>query len=177
MGKHEQRTAIVIIDIINDFNFSSGDKLLKQTKTILPNLIRLKQDARKNNIPIIYVNDHYGSWDSDYKLICNQCRNEKNKEIIEKMTPDESDYFLIKPKLSGFFHTGLASLLRELQVTHVTLAGIAGNICVLFTANDAHMREFSVNVPRNCIASNSEDENEQALNLMEVVLSANTKEF
>ncbi|WP_186576835.1 isochorismatase family cysteine hydrolase [Aquibacillus kalidii] len=170
-------TALIIIDIINDFNFYSGDKLLHHTKSILPNLIQLKQYAKQNQIPVIYVNDHYGSWESNFKNICDHCRNEKNQEIIDKMVPTEGDFFLIKPKLSAFFHTGLASLLRELHVTHVILSGIAGNICVLFTANDAHMRDFTVSVPKNCIASNEEYLNEQALELMKNVLSTNIDEI
>lgn len=172
MKKSKEHTAVVFIDIINDFNFEDGEKLLSNTKEILPNLKKLKQYALKNKFSVIYVNDHYGVWQTSFQKISALCKNHHNEDIINEMLPEEEDYFLIKPKHSGFFQTALASLLRELNATHVIFAGIAGNICVLFTANDAHMREFSIHVPKNCIASNEVHENEQALNLMKIVLSA-----
>jgi nicotinamidase-related amidase len=52
------------------------------------------------------------------------------------------------------------------------IAGFAGNICVLFTANDAHMREYKIVVPSDCIASNTSKENDWALMQMATVLKA-----
>ncbi|MDC3415246.1 cysteine hydrolase [Aquibacillus sp. 3ASR75-11] len=173
MKHSSENTALILIDILNDFQFSNGEKLLKHTKEILPNILKLKAYAKKNNLPIIYVNDHYGTWKADIDKIATHCRNEKNANILDQVLPTTNDYFLMKPKLSGFYQTALPSLLRELKVTHIILAGVAGNICVLFTANDAHMRDFSVSVPKNCVASTETHENEQALNLMKIVLSAN----
>lgn len=166
-------TAVVIVDIMNTFDFPGGDGLLENTKDILPNLLKLKKEAKENDIPVIYVNDHYGIWQSNFQKVADYCRNEKNKEIIDKMLPTEDDYFLIKPKHSGFYQTALPSLLDELNAEHIIFAGVAGNICVLFTANDAYMREYSISVPENCTASNEEEENKRALNVMKVNLKAN----
>ncbi|SDK23843.1 isochorismatase family cysteine hydrolase [Sediminibacillus albus] len=174
MKSANQNTAVVIIDIINTFDFPGGDELLKNTKKILPDLLKLRDNAKKNDIPIIYVNDHYGIWQSDFTKVGEYCRNEKNKEIIDQMMPDADDYFLIKPKHSGFYGTALESLLNELGVNHIIFAGIAGDICVLFTANDAHMREYDISVPKNCTASNEQQQNDRALKLMEDKLSAST---
>ncbi|MCY7801764.1 cysteine hydrolase family protein, partial [Bacillus haynesii] len=86
---------------------------------------------------------------------------------------NNSDYFLIKPKHSAFYGTALETLLHELHVDHLIITGVAGNICVLFTANDAYMREYDITIPRDCIASNNEKDNEYALTMMENVLFAN----
>ncbi|WP_026772095.1 MULTISPECIES: cysteine hydrolase family protein [Sediminibacillus] len=164
--------AVVIVDIINDFDFPEGPQLLENTKKILPNLKKLKEFAYQQSIPIIYVNDHYGIWQSDFQKVSDYCRNEQNKQIIDQMQPASDDYFLIKPKHSGFYGTALESLLKELNVNHIIIAGIAGDFCVLFTANDAHMREYSISVPKNCIASNEEQQNDRALALMAEKLGA-----
>ncbi|PWU70107.1 cysteine hydrolase family protein [Gracilibacillus dipsosauri] len=167
-------SAVLIIDLINDFHFSEGDLLLNETKRILPNIKRLKQYAKKHSLPIIYVNDHYDTWETDYKKIADKCKSETNQDIIAEGLPSKEDYFLIKPKLSGFFRTTLPSLLEQLGIKHLIIAGIAGNICVLFTANDAHMRGYTLHVPENCIASNTRIHNEEAIRLMVKVMKAKT---
>ncbi|WP_163540047.1 isochorismatase family cysteine hydrolase [Gracilibacillus sp. YIM 98692] len=168
------KTAILIIDIINNFQFQEGYLLLNETKKILNPLIELKTYAKRNHIPVIYVNDHYQTWETDFKKICDACLNQQNQEIIDKLAPTSYDYFLIKPQLSGFFRTPLSSLLKELDVTQLIITGIAGNICVLFTANDAHMRGYDLYIPKNCIASNSPHQNKEALKLMEKIFKAKT---
>jgi nicotinamidase-related amidase len=65
-------------------------------------------------------------------------------------------------------------LLRYLGVKAVVLAGIAGKNCVLFTANDASMRDLHLAVPCDCVASNTEEENRVALEQMRTVLKAET---
>ncbi len=87
----------------------------------------------------------------------------KGREIVEILRPGEDDYFVLKPKHSAFFSTTLDVLLDYLRVETVILTGIAANICVLFTANDAYMRDFHVVVPRDCVASNTEEVNRHAL--------------
>lgn len=171
------RMAILFIDIINDFDFDGGDLLLHNTKEIVPHLIQLKKYAKENNIPFIYINDHYGLWQADYKKIIAHCTNIKSKPIIEPLAPDENDYFLIKPQHSAFFQTPLQSLLMDLKTEHLLLAGIAGDICMLFTAKDAHMHKYSIHVPKNCIASEKNKMNDYALYLMESVMGANISPF
>jgi nicotinamidase-related amidase len=97
------------------------------------------------------------------------------RPLVELLTPGEDDYFVLKPKHSGFFSTTLDTLLEYLRVATLILTGIAGNICVLFTANDAYMRDFRLVVPRDCVASNTEEENRHALEQMGRVLKADTR--
>ena len=168
-----KNTAVLIIDMINDFDFSEGDMLLNHTKDIIPNIKKLKNDAKENHYPIIYINDHYQTWETDYKKIVQACLTSKYKDIIEQGIPGEGDYFLMKPQMSGFFRTPLRSLLEELRIEHLILAGIAGNICILFTANDAHMRGYTLHIPANCVASTTHQHNQEALLLMQKVFDAN----
>lgn len=167
-----KKTAILFIDLINDFEFQHGPSLLKECYTMLPNILRLKAYANKHNLPIIYINDHYKLWQADLNRIINQCTTDQNKAFLEQIAPTESDYFLIKPKHSAFHQTALQALLVELNVNHLIISGVAGNICVLFTANDAYMREYTLHVPSDCIASNDVEDNIYALKMMKNVLKA-----
>ena len=167
-----RKTAVLIIDMINDFDFSEGNMLLQHTREIVPNIKNLKDYAKKNHYPIIYINDHYHTWESDYKKIVEACRTNENGDIIEQGMPTDEDYFIMKPQMSGFFRTPLRSLLEELGIEHLILGGIAGNICILFTANDAHMRGYTLHIPSNCVASNTDQHNNEALLLMQKVFDA-----
>src|SRR5699024_9495607 len=167
------KTAVVFVDLINDFNFPGGDKLLKNTKEILPNIIKLKQYAMANDLPVIYVNDHYGLWQADFNKIIDHCTNKNSEETIEKIKPTADDYFLIKPQHSAFFQTPLHALLTDMDKDHLILAGIAGDICILFTAKDAYMYQMKLHIPRNCMASEEKEYNDYALNPMQSVMKAN----
>ena len=167
--------ALLLIDVINDFDFPEGDKLLRLALPVGQNIARLKQRAKDAGIPAIYVNDNFGRWRSDFKKIVNHSREQgKGKEFVELLLPDEDDYFVLKPKHSGFYSTSLSLLLTHLTATNLILTGIAGNNCVLATANDAYMRDFKVFVPRDCVVSNTDEENQHALKQMETVLKADT---
>ena len=89
---------------------------------------------------------------------------------MPRLRPTARDYFVLKPKHSGFFDTTLDTLLETLRIRRVILAGIAGNICVLFTANDAYMREYKIFAPADCIVSNTAADNDHALHQIETVL-------
>jgi nicotinamidase-related amidase len=167
--------ALLLIDVINDFDFPAGDELLRLALPAGENIARLKQRAKSAGIPAIYVNDNFGRWRSDFKKIVSHCREEgKGKEFVELLLPDEDDYFVLKPKHSGFYSTTLSLLLTHLTATNLILTGIAGNNCVLVTANDAYMRDFKLFVPADCVVSNTDEENQHALKQMETVLKADT---
>ena len=166
--------ALLLIDVINDFEFAEGEQLLHLALPVGKNIARLKQRAKEAGIPAIYVNDNFGRWQSDFKKIVDHCLEGRGKQFVEMLLPDDDDYFVLKPKHSGFYSTTLALLLTHLATKNLILTGIAGNNCVLFTANDAYMRDFKIFVPADCIVSNTEDENEHALKQMENVLKADT---
>lgn len=170
-----ENSAVVLIDFINDFQFDRGERLLQHTKEILPNVERLKSFAKENKLPVIYINDHYRLWQTDFRAIIAHCKNDRNEDVIETVKPVDDDYFFIKPKHSAFFQTPLHSLLTQLKKTHLIMAGIAGDICVLFSAKDAYMYNYTLHVPENCMASNEHQGNEYALYLMRTVMDANTE--
>ena len=170
----KSKAALLLIDVINDFDFEEGEQLLELALPVGKNIAELKKRAKAAGIPSIYVNDNFGRWQSDFKKIVAHCsRNDaKGKSFVKLLSPDDDDYFVLKPKHSGFYSTTLELLLTHLGAKNLILTGIAGNNCVLFTANDAYMRDFKVFIPEDCVVSNTEQENQHALKQMKTVLKA-----
>ena len=168
----KSNTALLLIDVINDFEFPEGEELLRLAMPVGKNVAALKKRAKAAGIPCVYVNDNFGRWQSDFKKIVAHCRTTRGSAFVELLLPDEDDYFVLKPKHSGFYSTSLHLLVTHFAAKNLILTGIAGNNCVLFTANDAYMRDFKIFVPSDCVVSNTEEENHHALKQMETVLKA-----
>ncbi|HET6896992.1 MAG TPA: isochorismatase family cysteine hydrolase, partial [Vicinamibacteria bacterium] len=98
----------------------------------------------------------------------------RGHRVARRLRPTGDDYFVLKPKHSGFFSTPLDILLRYLGVDTVVLAGFAADICILLTANDAYMRDYRVVVPRDCVASNTRAKTEFTLREVREVLKGST---
>ncbi len=173
----KSETALLLIDVINDLDFPEADGLLRYARPMARKIVRLKLRAKKAGIPVIYVNDNFGRWRSDFRQTVAHALGEKSRgrAIAALLRPEEDDYFVLKPKHSGFFSTTLQTLLRYLGSKKLILTGIAGNFCVLFTANDAYMRDYELIIPSDCTASNTAKENRQALVLMRKFLKADTR--
>jgi nicotinamidase-related amidase len=170
--------ALLLIDVINDLEFAGGEELFHYALPIAERLAALKKWAKQAGIPAVYVNDNFGKWRSDFRKLVEHCLHDevRGKPLAELLQPEEDDYFVLKPKHSGFFSTTLNLLLDYLKAQTLILTGIAGNICVLFTAHDAFMRDFHLFIPRDCIASASADVNDRALQHMQTVLEADTRQ-
>jgi nicotinamidase-related amidase len=169
--------ALLLLDVINDLEFDGGELLLQHMLPMAERLAALKKRAREAGIPTIYVNDNYGRWQSDFSRLIAHCLDSgtRGKPVVELLRPEEDDYFVLKPKHSGFYSTTLDVLLDYLRARTLILTGVAGNICVLFTANDAYMRDFHLVVPGDCVASNDPADNRHALKQMKTVLKADIR--
>ena len=171
------KTALILLDVITDFEFEDGDVLLKQTRTMAPHLARLALRARKAKLPVIYVNDNFGKWQEDFKTMSDHfMRTEaKGHKVVEMLRPGADDYYVLKPHRSAFYSTTLELLLRDLKARTLIITGITTDICVLFTANDAYMRGFDLHIPTDCVAAVRPSHTKQALEFIERVLKADTR--
>jgi len=176
MAARSKKPALLILDMLNLFDFPEAEQLLPAATKAAHHIARLKKKFIKRGHPVIYVNDHFGHWHADWKQLFAECSAEgaPGRGIALTLQPSDDDYFILKPKHSGFYLTALELLLAELKVRRLVITGIAGNLCVLFTAHDAHMREFDIVVPRDCCASNSKADNQFALRQIEKVLKLPT---
>ena len=173
----ECRVALLIIDMINAFDFDGADAMLPRALAAARAIAKLKQRARQAGVPVVYVNDNFGRWRSDFRATLAHCLREgvRGKLIAELLKPDEDDYFVLKPKHSGFQFTALDVLLEHLGAETLILTGVAGNFCVLFTAHDAYMRDYRLLVPSDCIASQTPDDDRYAIAHMHKVTKADTR--
>jgi nicotinamidase-related amidase len=165
-------TALLLIDVVNDMSFNGSETLVRQAEPMSVRLAELKRRATRAGVPVVYVNDNFGQWRSDFRRTVAHCtaRSSPGWRVSRRLRPSARDYFVLKPKHSGFYDTTLETLLANLRVRRVILAGIAGNICVLFTANDAYMRELRILAPADCIVSNTPEDNAHALRQIATVL-------
>jgi nicotinamidase-related amidase len=166
--------ALLIIDMINDLEFDGGEQMLEAAIRVADRIAALKRRAREAGVPVIYANDNFGRWRSDFRDVVEHCLSgsTRGRPLAERLHPEEQDYFVLKPKHSAFYATALETLLAHLGSQRLILTGISGDICVLFTASEAYLRDFIVHVPEDCLASMSEEENHRATRYMQRVLHA-----
>ncbi len=166
--------ALLIIDTINDLEFEGAQNLLKHALPMAKQIRNLKKKVKKAGIPVIYVNDNFGRWRSDFNTYVKHCLDDRVRgmPIAKLLQPEEDDYFVLKPKNSGFFSTTLEVLLKHLGTRLLILTGIAGNNCILFTAADAFLRDYELIIPSDCVASLDVEDNRQALEIMSKILKA-----
>jgi nicotinamidase-related amidase len=146
-------TALLVIDLISDFDFPDGDRLARVAERLAKPVARLTHRAREHGVPVIYVNDNHGRWRSDHQELLRRSvrADSKGKRVVEALAPNERDYFILKPKHSGFFATPLMTLLQHLGTRKLILTGVTTEQCILFTAMDAYVREYELLVPSDAV--------------------------
>ncbi|WP_241027292.1 cysteine hydrolase [Variovorax sp. RKNM96] len=158
-------TALLIIDMINCWDFPDAEKLLPRAAAIAPRIAALKARCRKASVPVIYANDNRGRWRSDFPALVGLSLGQggAGAAITSALQPDADDYFVLKPKHSAFFGTPLELLLQHLNARRLVVTGVASDQCVLATTMEAVMRDLAVVVPRDCVASQSVARNDTVL--------------
>lgn len=169
-----KNSALLIIDMINDLEFPGGEKVLPWAERAASSLKDFASRARRAGIPVIYVNDNFGHWRSSFADVFRHCtrKGARGRQVVRGMKPLKQDYFILKPKHSAFFATSLVPLLEDLKVDHLILAGIATNLCVLFSAYDAHMHEYRISVLSDCCGAESDADHNWALTQLDRFLGA-----
>ncbi len=172
----QSKTALLIIDMINPFTFPGADELFPAAHEAAMSICRFKQRAHQAGIPVLYINDNFGTWRHDFHTLVTHCLNEpcRGRAIAELLAPAEEDYFVLKPKHSAFYATPLELLLHSLGIRRLILTGVTGDQCILYTAADAYMRDYGLVIPGDCTASLSAQVNEQALEHMRRYFRADT---
>jgi nicotinamidase-related amidase len=171
---HHSPAVLILIDVINHFEFPDGEKVLRQALPVAPRLARLKRRAHAAGMSSIYVNDNFGQWRSDAGKLLDYCVRPEaiGKSFVEQIQPDKNDYFVLKPMHSGFYQTPLEVLLRYLNASTLVLCGLTTNSCIVCTAHDAKMRAFKLFVPPDCSAARTTKEHRQAVEHIRMMTDA-----
>jgi nicotinamidase-related amidase len=164
--KARRRVAVLAIDLFSDFRFEDGAELCARLTAVAPAIGALLRRARKAGVPVVYVNDHRGRWHDSFADIVARGSRGRGAAIARAVAPTRRDYFVLKPRRSGFLHTPLQILLASLDVERVVLAGVATDMCILATATDAQNRELEVAVPEDCCVALDDQRHRHALALL-----------
>jgi nicotinamidase-related amidase len=166
------KSALVVIDMLNAYDFDDAERLAENVRTTLPNIRRLIDRAKQDGVPIIYVNDNYGDWNSSADELVKRGMEGRHPDLVEPIRPPEGASFVIKARHTILFGTPLEWLLGEKGVDRLILTGQVTEQCVLYSALDAYVRQLQVAVPADAVAHIHEDLADAALKMMERNMSA-----
>lgn len=170
-------SALVILDMMNLFDFEGGKALANQAGKIAGRIDALRKAYAAAGLPVIYVNDNFMDWNREFRELVAICDHPGSlgRPIVETLRPSSTDYYVLKPKHSAFLCTTLPAILGDLRVNHLVVTGIATDACVLATAQDAHMRQYGVSVPSDCVAAPTPARSAAALKLMREAMKLDTR--
>jgi nicotinamidase-related amidase len=163
------RTALIVIDMINAYDFPDAEKLVPSAERAVPVIEELIGDA---DGPVIYVNDNFGHWRSNRDELVEEALQGEHPDLVEPIRPRDESLFVVKARHSIFYQTPLEYLLNQEDVGKLVLTGQVTEQCVLYSALDAYIRHFEVRVPPDAVAHIYEDLAEAALTMMERNMSA-----
>jgi len=168
------RLALLVVDMINTFEFEGGSALARETQPLVPRLLPLRKAFGAGKLPVIHCNDNFGHWRSDFRAVVERCAAPRTRgaRIARRLHPDPHEYFVLKPRHSAFLATPLDLLLRSLGVRTLAITGIASDDCVLATAFDARMRDYEVLVVSDASAAQTATRHRRAMSLLAATRSA-----
>jgi nicotinamidase-related amidase len=168
--------ALIVIDMLNQYEHEDADRLAASVETTIPAIQALLHRAREDDVPIVYVNDNYGDWNTSADELGRRALEGRHPELVEPILPPEDASFVIKARHSIFYETPLEYLLDRSGVDRLVLAGQVTEQCILYSALDAYVRHFEVTVPPDAVAHIHEDLGKAALEMMERNMSAELTE-
>lgn len=164
---NKESTAILVVDMLNDFVKPGGKMVLDTGKVIIEPIRGLLEKARNNGLPIVYVNDAHRPGlreDREFKKRAEHCiEGTWGAEVIDELKPQQDDFIVKKRRFSGFYETDLDLTLKDLKIDTVIIIGMVTNICVRSTIHDAFFKGYNVIVPEDCVMATGEREQESSL--------------
>ena len=170
-------TALLILDMVNLFDFEGGQRLARHAAAVTPAIAALRERFDRAGAPVVYVNDNFTHWRGGFDDLVDRCLAAGGipADIATRLRPAANHYYILKPKHSAFLATALPVLLAKLGVGKLVLAGLAADSCILATALDANMREYAVWVPGDCVAAQTEARRKASLALLARSSNAQTR--
>jgi nicotinamidase-related amidase len=169
---------LILVDFINPLNFPGAETLSKPALAAARATVRLRETLDREKVAVIYANDNYGSWQSDFQSLVAQCceRDDISGQIARLLAPRPTDITLLKPRHSAFYCTALELLLKEMGARELIVAGLATDMCVQMTAADAFLRGYEgVWVPRDCTAAETPAAKDASIKYMRDVLKCTVR--
>jgi nicotinamidase-related amidase len=169
-------TALIVVDMLNPYRHSEAERLASRVSGALPGIRTLLSRAAGADVPIVFVNDNYGDWNSSAEELAENALSGTHPELVEPVLPADGQSFVIKARHSIFYETPLEYLLDQMGVDRLVLCGQVTEQCIFYSALDAHVRHFKVVVPPDGVAAIYDHLAKAALEMMERNLSAELSE-
>ncbi|MFP3297336.1 MAG: isochorismatase family cysteine hydrolase [Vulcanisaeta sp.] len=149
------KTAVVVVDMQNDFVKPNGKLYVPTAQATVPAIRKLLEKARDANVPIIYTQDWHFKNDPEFRIWGEHCvMNTWGAEIIDELKPMSDDILIRKRRYDAFFGTDLDYVLRHVvHANTLVIVGTVANICVLHTAGSAALNWYNVVVPIDGISA------------------------
>jgi len=160
------RTALLVVDMLNDYDHPDGEALREHAHAATPAIGRLVARARDRGVPVIHVNDNHGRWDAGREDLIALARRGSPDALVDPIAPAPDAPFLVKARHSIFYGTPLEYLLEHERIGRIVLTGQVTEQCILYSALDAYIRHFRVVVPRAAVAHIDRELADAALRMM-----------
>lgn len=172
-----RRPALLLIDLVNHFDFPGGDSLGRATRALVPAILRLRERFDAAGLPVVYANDNWMQWQGGFADLVAACRAAGGDSgyVADRLAPREGHYYVLKPKHSAFLASPLPVLLGQLRVDALVPAGVATDSCILASALDAGMRDYPLWVPRDCTAAITPERKRRALAMLRESAGVDTR--
>jgi nicotinamidase-related amidase len=161
------RTALIVTDMLNRYEHEDAEKLVASVEKALPTMVALRDRADEEGVPVIYVNDNHGEWESSRDGLVKSALDGARGDLVEPILPREGDLFLAKTRHSIFYSSPVEHILAQEDVDRLVICGQVTEQCILYSALDAYLRQLDVAVPRDAVAHIFGDLAEASLTMME----------
>jgi nicotinamidase-related amidase len=168
MTHDSPKTALLVIDMVSNYDFEDAEKLIASAREAVPHIAELIERARSEDVPVVYVNDNYGAWNASLGDLVDQAMKGEHADLLEPLVPEDDAAFVLKARHSIFYETPLEYLLRQQEIERIVLTGQVTEQCILYSALDAYIRHLKVVVPTDAVAHIHEDLADAAFRMMEV---------
>lgn len=167
-GPPEARTVLLLVDVVNPLDFPGAEALTEAALAAAPRIAELKREMARRGVPVVYANDNFGHWRSDFHQLVQRCRRGRRAAaaLVRQLAPGLEDLTVLKPRYSAFDQTPLELLLTRIGADRLVIAGFATDLCVQFSAMDAFVRGYELWVPGDCAAAEAPERHAAALDWM-----------
>ena len=167
MSKSQSKCALIVVDMINSYDFDDAETLRESVRETLPAMVELIERAQEQDVKTIYVNDNYGAWHQGRAELVDTMLAGEHRDLVEPIAPGDDVDFVVKARHSIFYETQMQYLLRQQEIDRLVLVGQVAEQCILYSALDAYVRHFDVAIPRDAVAAIHADLADAALRMME----------
>jgi nicotinamidase-related amidase len=148
------QTAVVVVDMQNDFVTQGGSLLVPDAEATVPAIKGLLEFARVNRMRVVYSQDTHHPGDPEWEIWPEHCREGSwGWQIVAELAPTADDTVLRKVRYDAFYGTPLDHLLRRWEIHTLVICGTLANIAVQYTAASAALRWYAVVIPRDAISA------------------------